>query len=352
MSLESSFYSGRSYDVKDFPYSQFEKVGLKKDDVLKLDRNTIQALMSGVRTPLMELRVNIDDLGPLRLNAKLSLKEASDGSLMLHIHPVRKDIQNDFNLSKKDIKRLEEGEVLVRPVVAQNGNKESRFIQLDRDNMELLSTQVKNVIIPDRLAIPLDAQDRGLNIALSNDRFVKLTPEDKESLRKGDLIYKPDPSGNGNQLAISVDLNSVRGLDVQKIEILKIAVDPQIMANLARDKNQNGIPDKFDNDVNRNGIPDIKDAYLRGQQGIQFTKDQLASVPSRIDNISISDDQKRELLLTGKTTINSDGQKATLAFANDMRSLEITRGDSKRLVGMNEVSLNIKMDTPKAQIRM
>jgi hypothetical protein len=352
MSLESSFNSGRSYDVKDFPYSQFEKVGLKKDEVLKLDRDTIQALMSGVRTPLMELRVNVDDLGPLQLNAKLSLREAPDGSLMLHIHPVRKDIQNDFNLPQKDLRRLEEGEILVRPVVAQNGNKESRFIQLDRDNNELLSTQVKNVIIPDRLALPLAASEKGIGTSLSNERFVKLTTEDKDSLRKGEVVFKQDPTGGGNQLAISINLNSVRGLDIQTIETFKMSVDPQIMANLARDKNQNEVNDRFEKDINRNGIPDSKEVYMRNQQGVQFTKDQLAAIPSRIENIRISDDQKRELLLTGKTTVNSDGQKATLAITNDLRSLEITRGDSRRLVGMNEVSLNIKMDTPKAQIRL
>jgi hypothetical protein len=302
-------------ELKDFPISDFEKIGIKKNELLN-NNSMVEALKSGFRSPLMEIKVPLENSEQLKINAKLSLKESADGSINLYIHPIRRSLDNDLNLTTKDINKLKEGETLIRPVQQFTEGKELRLIQLDKENNELLSSPIKNIYVADRIQIP------PINNFFSKDQqFVNFSTEEKEVLKKGELLIKNNPYKEGEQLAISINLNSPKQLEIVRTEAIRLTLDPQVISSL-RDKNQNGIPDKFDSDINRNGIPDIKEKFNQA----------LNQIPSKIGSFNISDDNKRELLSTGRTTIITDDKKADLSINSDFRSLELKQGNSSRVV--------------------
>ena len=86
-----------NYEAKDLPYTQFEKIGLTKRDVLSLPPDELKALLSGKTTSLQTIQVNDQEVKQ-DMNVKLSLQRFPDGSLNLMIHPIRNEIKNDDNL--------------------------------------------------------------------------------------------------------------------------------------------------------------------------------------------------------------------------------------------------------------
>ncbi len=99
------------------------------------------------------------------IDAKLSLKENEKGQKELRIHPLRKDIKNDINLSEKDLERLKQGEIIEKTI-----NGKTQLIQLDKDINELMKVNKKDLQIPDKI------------------KNIELTTEQKSSLIKGKSI--------------------------------------------------------------------------------------------------------------------------------------------------------------------
>ena len=100
-----------AYQTESLPYKSFEKIGLHKQDVLNLPKRDLQSLLQGHTTSLLSLKIRSEGLD-LKEKAKLSLYSLSDNSVGIKVHPVRKDIQNDYDLKKSDIERLKDGKAV------------------------------------------------------------------------------------------------------------------------------------------------------------------------------------------------------------------------------------------------
>ncbi len=175
------------FTEKDIPYKEFKRVGILKEDILtKIDKEDLQALLSGKRTKLFNIK-GIDDKGQnFSASCKFSLQRENNETVSLQIHPKRTQIKNDIGLSKKDLDKLEQGDSVVKSV-----NGERFLIQLDKDTKELLRTKTKDIFIPAYL------QD------------VKIDSQQREKLRQGKEI---SIDLGTEKVSAKIDLDSSNGL--------------------------------------------------------------------------------------------------------------------------------------------
>jgi hypothetical protein len=175
------------FTERDIPYHEFEKLGFSKMDLFtKMNRNNLERLMSGKRTSVFEIR-GIDSKGQdFSLMAKFSFLKKEDGTTTLNLHPVRPEIKNDIGLTDKEIKKLQNGELVSKSI-----ENERYLVQLDKETNELLKVKTKNIIIP------------------SHIRDAELNNAQKEQLRKGQIIAIE--SGK-EKIQVGIDLDNQLGL--------------------------------------------------------------------------------------------------------------------------------------------
>lgn len=178
------------YEAKNLPYTLFEKIGMTKKDVLGLPKDDLVALLSGRTTSLKDLSIKTE-AGEIKEKAKLSVYNLPDNSLAVRVHPIRKEIQNEFGLSTKQIESLKAGELIVANKTSQNGEKEKHIFQLDREINEIKSVRVNSINISSQI------------------ENVQISTKQKSDLLEGkpvDLVNK-----NGEIKSVAIDLVNIKG---------------------------------------------------------------------------------------------------------------------------------------------
>lgn len=118
--------------------TNFLSTEIKDADINKyrLNEYDIADLLDGKRTELKEVDGN---------SIKLSLQRNPDNSVSLNIHPVQREIQNNFGLTSQELDRLKAGEILVKNSadVSLNVDKTNE-ISLNSEDKGLLEEIAKN----------------------------------------------------------------------------------------------------------------------------------------------------------------------------------------------------------------
>ncbi len=140
------------FSADQLPFKDFESLGLSKKDVLALPAITLNSLLSGNRTSLMRFNdVKVQGLGTnFSLDAKLSLFKEKDGKLSLRVHPIRPELDNSFELSKKEISHLKKHELAFIPKMVTNtdGKLVESLVTLDRTTNELIAIERDKLVAP------------------------------------------------------------------------------------------------------------------------------------------------------------------------------------------------------------
>ena len=199
----------------DIPYTELEKLNITKRDILSLDRKSLEALLSGGRTGLLDMKLKTEDGDNLQFKGKISLYRKDDGSTSVKIHPMRKEIDNDLKLKPVEIARLENGELITK-----NVNNQKYIVQLDPDTKELLRAKTSEIKIQTYI------QD------------YSLSKEQKAQIKNGETISL----GEGkNAIDVRLDLNNPRGLSIidyeQKKKIEYDRANPHIIGTIHTDQN-------------------------------------------------------------------------------------------------------------------
>jgi hypothetical protein len=171
--------------VKDLPISQFEMLGVSKNDVLNLPPQTLNALLSGRRTSLMHFpNVRVAGMdNPVALDAKVSIGLNNENKPTLKIHPINKVAENKFNLSVDEIKLLKEkdGEMISKTFKTPEGTKDL-LIALDKTTNEYIAINKKAINAPEAIDnIPLTEQQKedfknGKSVQIGKERY-RLDPK-------------------------------------------------------------------------------------------------------------------------------------------------------------------------------
>lgn len=186
-----------NYEAKDLPYSQFEKIGLSKREVLSLPPDELKALLSGRTTSLQTIKIREAEVEQ-SMKVKLSLQRLPDGSLNLMVHPIRNELKNEDKLSSAQLENLKKGETVIAPKASMNGENELYLFQLDQETNEIIKTRLNSISVPRYL------MDR------------ELTAQDKSDLLKGKTMELADKNGTIHK--ISIDLVDPLGYSIRDTE--------------------------------------------------------------------------------------------------------------------------------------
>lgn len=178
------------------PFDQFEILGIFRGDLLKLPPRTLNALLSGQRTSLMRFP-NVElsgGVGPATLDAKLSIEVKEDGSPTLKVHPIRREADNVFKLSKDEIAHLQKDEAnFIERTIKDRGKPKEVLITLDKTVNEFVAINKAKVRAPESINdIPLTEDQKktfreGKSITIGGEGF-RLNPNSEIGITttKGD----------------------------------------------------------------------------------------------------------------------------------------------------------------------
>ena len=175
---------------EDLPINQFESLGIQKERLYQLPKDEMHALLSGYPSNMKFLIFRDNNGHTQKLNAKLSVYQTNDGTIGLKVHPYRKEIKNDMDLSQKEIERLKSGESLNKTF-----NKQHYLVQLDQSINELRRVKMDTI-----------------KVAGAVDSTV-LTEAQKEALKAGKTISLKDSEGKVKH--IKLDLTKPSGIRIE-----------------------------------------------------------------------------------------------------------------------------------------
>ena len=161
------------------PVHQFERLGISKEHVQ--DMPEMKNLLLGHTSKMKLLNFKDPDGVTHKVKAKLSLQQLADGSIGVRVHPFRKDIKNDMNLTQREIDKLKSGDTISKVL-----HRQQYLVQLDQSINELRRVKVEHVSIPERLG------------------KVQLSMEQKNALREGKKITVSDVHGNSKELKLDL----------------------------------------------------------------------------------------------------------------------------------------------------
>lgn len=184
--------------MDEIPFEKFEKLGICKQDFLAMPKELADTILNGRVTPLLNTRFHADNGKVIEMRLKLQLTHNENGKVLLQTYPIRKQIDNAYNLTDRELKKVEEG-IVIKKEVSEEGEKKVKFIQLDKETKSLISRNVATV----RLANKLRDMEKINDIELGTNQ--------KQAAQEG----KPIELNVGDQkVTVGVDLREPQGFKV------------------------------------------------------------------------------------------------------------------------------------------
>ena len=184
--------------MDEIPFEKFEKLGISKQDFLSMPKELADTVVNGRVTPLMNTRIHAENGKVIEMHMKLQLTRDDNGNVLLQTYPMRKQIDNAYNLTDRELKKVEEGNV-IKKEVTEDGEKKVKFIQLDQETKSLISRNVATVKLANKLR----------DMEKIND--IELGANQKQAAQEG----KPLELNVGDQkVTVGVDLREPQGFKI------------------------------------------------------------------------------------------------------------------------------------------
>jgi hypothetical protein len=172
------------------PVQQFERLGIQKERLHQLPKDEMHALLSGYPSNMKFLTFKDSDGNMQKVNAKLSIYQSNDGSIGLKVHPYRKEIKNDMDLSSREINKLKSGDSIQKTFKQQH-----YLVQLDRSINELRRIKVDSIKVAGAVG------------------SVQLSEAQKADLKSGKTISIKN--SDGTEKRIKLDLTKPSGITME-----------------------------------------------------------------------------------------------------------------------------------------
>ena len=184
--------------MDEIPFEKFEKLGISKQDFLAMPKELADTVVNGRVTPLINTRIHAENGKVIEMHMKLQLTRDDNGNVLLQTYPMRKQIDNAYNLTDRELKKVEEGNV-IKKEVTEDGEKKVKFIQLDQETKSLISRNVATVKLANKLR----------DMEKIND--IELGANQKQAAQEG----KPLELNVGDQkVTVGVDLREPQGFKI------------------------------------------------------------------------------------------------------------------------------------------
>lgn len=184
--------------MDEIPFEKFEKLGISKQDFLAMPKELADTVVNGRVTPLINTRIHAENGKVIEMHMKLQLTRDDNGNVLLQTYPMRKQIDNAYNLTDRELKKVEEGNV-IKKEVTEDGEKKVKFIQLDQETKSLISRNVATVKLANKLR----------DMEKIND--IELGANQKQAAQEG----KPLELNVGDhKVTVGVDLREPQGFKI------------------------------------------------------------------------------------------------------------------------------------------
>ena len=152
-------------DASRIDWSPFESIGITRETLEKT--GNLEKLLNRQKTDLLPINPKFDEI-TLRTDARLSLRESSDGKLSMAIHALRKkpELERPYfgvRFSDEDKQNLLKTGNLGRIAEAEYrpGEKTPVFISIDKQTNELVAFRAERVKIPENIkGVTLNEQQK------------------------------------------------------------------------------------------------------------------------------------------------------------------------------------------------
>ena len=157
-----------------------------------------RTIINGKVSPILKAHIKAKNGKTMEIPMKIQLSRDDDGSIKLLTYQRTKQIQNDFELTPRELERVKNGEV-IRKELEEDGIRKMKFIQLDCETNALIPKSVARVRIAEKLRDMEKIKD------------IELGANQKQAAQEG----KPIQLNVGDQpVTVGVDLREPQGFKV------------------------------------------------------------------------------------------------------------------------------------------
>jgi hypothetical protein len=163
-----------------------------------MPKDLVDPIINGKVSPILKAHIKAKNGKTMEIPMKIQLSRDDDGSIKLLTYQRTKQIQNDFELTPRELERVKNGEV-IRKELEEDGIRKMKFIQLDCETNALIPKSVARVRIAEKLRDMEKIKD------------IELGANQKQAAQEG----KPIQLNVGDQpVTVGVDLREPQGFKV------------------------------------------------------------------------------------------------------------------------------------------
>jgi hypothetical protein len=188
----------KAFLEEEIPYDKLEKLGISRRAFLSMPKDLVDPIINGKVSPILKAHIKAKNGKTMEIPMKIQLSRDDDGSIKLLTYQRTKQIQNDFELTPRELERVKNGEV-IRKELEEDGIRKMKFIQLDNETNALIPKSVARVRIAEKLRDMEKIKD------------IELGANQKQAAQEG----KPIQLNVGDQpVTVGVDLREPQGFKV------------------------------------------------------------------------------------------------------------------------------------------
>lgn len=188
----------KAFLEEEIPYDKLEKLGISRRAFLSMPKDLVDPIINGKVSPILKAHIKAKNGKTMEIPMKIQLSRDDDGSIKLLTYQRTKQIQNDFELTPRELERVKNGEV-IRKELEEDGIRKMKFIQLDCETNALIPKSVARVRIAEKLRDMEKIKD------------IELGTNQKQAAQEG----KPIQLNVGDQpVTVGVDLREPQGFKV------------------------------------------------------------------------------------------------------------------------------------------
>ena len=188
----------KAFLEEEIPYDKLEKLGISRRAFLSIPKDLVDPIINGKVSPILKAHIKAKNGKTMEIPMKIQLSRDDDGSIKLLTYQRTKQIQNDFELTPRELERVKNGEV-IRKELEEDGIRKMKFIQLDCETNALIPKSVARVRIAEKLRDMEKIKD------------IELGANQKQAAQEG----KPIQLNVGDQpVTVGVDLREPQGFKV------------------------------------------------------------------------------------------------------------------------------------------
>ena len=140
----------KAFLEEEIPYGKLEKLGISRRAFLSMPKDLVDPIINGKVSPILKAHIKAKNGKTMEIPMKIQLSRDDDGSIKLLTYQRTKQIQNDFELTPRELERVKNGEV-IRKELEEDGIRKMKFIQLDCETNALIPKSVARVRIAEKL---------------------------------------------------------------------------------------------------------------------------------------------------------------------------------------------------------